>query len=134
MLYEVITEKLGAVEEDVYLSIGLDDLFDAWWFLALPIWAGKQEVTSAVAGGAATDIGKVVGIGVNELNRIIAILRNFRDGQHERFSPEIRAEEGIRRVRRITSYNVCYTKLLRVRTPKFNRRSDSTFSVVTMLV
>ena len=76
-----------------------DDLVDALGLVALPVRSGEQVLPAAVAGGAAADVGEVVGVAVDELQRVVAVLLDRRDGQHQRFGAQVGADRRVRRVR-----------------------------------
>ncbi len=92
-------EQLGAVKEDVDLSLGLDDFLDPGRFLTLPVRTGQQEAARFITGCSATDLSKAKGLDVDELDRIVTVLRDFRDRQNQRCRSKIPAQKGVRRVR-----------------------------------
>jgi hypothetical protein len=71
---------LGAAEHERQVGVGPDDPVDAFWFVALPIRARQKVFAAAVAGGAAADVGEVVGVADDELQGVVAVLLDRRDG------------------------------------------------------
>ena len=72
---------------------------DAGGHGAVPVRTGDQEVSAAIAIGAGADVVDVVGVEIDQLQRVVAA--GFDRGQRddERLRPQIHDQEGIRRVR-----------------------------------
>ena len=92
-------EQLGAVQHQRKVGVGSDDLVDALGFVALPVRPGQKVFPAAVTGGAAAHVGEVVGVEVDELQRVVAVLFDRRNGQHQRFGAQVGADRRVRRVR-----------------------------------
>ena len=92
-------QQLGAVQHEREIGVGPDDLVDTLRLFALPIRPRQKVFPAAVAGGAAADVGHVVRVEVDELQRVVAVLLDRRDGQDQRFGAQVGAEGRVRRVR-----------------------------------
>ena len=76
----------------------MEYLFDALRGGPFPARAGDQIAARIVAGGAASDVAVIVGVAVDQLHGVVAILLNLRDGDHDGFGSQIQPEHGIGRV------------------------------------
>ena len=66
---------------------------------AFPTWPGEQEAAAAIAGRSGADVVEVEGVVIDQLDAEIALLFDCRHGEHERFGTQVRADEGVKRVR-----------------------------------
>jgi hypothetical protein len=73
----------------------MEDLLDVSRGLASPIGTNNHVITWTGASGPATDVAVIKSIGVGELNRIVARLRNRGNGDHGRFGAQVQLHHGI---------------------------------------
>ena len=66
--------------------------------LALPVRSNHEVIAGVIASGAAADVAIVVGVAIDELNRVVAFLLNGRHRHHHRLSPQVQPQHRIRRV------------------------------------
>ena len=108
-------EQLRAVQHEGQVGVGANDLVDALGLVALPVRPGQQVLAAAVAGGATADIGEVVGVAVDELQRVVPVLLDRRDGEHQRFGTQVRARPPSRGCPSSASGSLCPPACTRVR-------------------
>ena len=71
---------------------------DAGGLLAFPVGSDHEIGARIVSRSAAANIAKVVGIAVDQLHRIIALLLHRRHGDHHRLGTQIQPQYGVWRV------------------------------------
>jgi hypothetical protein len=76
----------------------LKDLLDPAGRFTLPARTNQQIVTRLAPSGSCADVAKIVGIAVDELDRVVAVLFSHRDRNNECFSAEIQPEQRVRSV------------------------------------
>jgi hypothetical protein len=92
-------EELRPVKDKGKFCLGPDYRLDAGRCFALPVRASQQEVPPIVAGGAASHVGKVESVHVDELERVVTPFFNGRHREDERFRPEVRTQKRVWRIR-----------------------------------
>ncbi|MNC01223.1 hypothetical protein D3C75_485670 [compost metagenome] len=65
---------------------------------ALPVGSGDQVIPRIATGAEHADIGKVVGVLVDQLKHVIAVVRHGRHAQHLRLAAQVKPRPGVRRV------------------------------------
>jgi hypothetical protein len=99
-------EELRPVEDEGKFCLRPDYRLDARRRFALPVWTSKQEASPIIARGAASYVGEVESVHVDELERVVTLLFNGWHREDERFRSEVRTQErvrciGIRRLDRL---------------------------------
>ena len=92
-------EELRPVEDKGKFCLGPDHGLDAWRRFALPVRPSQQEVSPIIARGAASHVGEVESVHVDELERVVTLLFNGRHREDERFRSEVRTQERVRCIR-----------------------------------
>ena len=85
--------KLGPVKDEREFGLRPDHLLDAGRRFAMPVRPGEEEVARVIARGPAADIGEVEGVHVDELERVVTILVDRRDREHQRLGAQVRADK-----------------------------------------
>ncbi|MNS79920.1 hypothetical protein D3C72_1135840 [compost metagenome] len=91
-------EQLRAAHHVDEFGFRLDHLGDAAGHLAVPARPRHQEVAAAVAGFAAADVGKIVGVQIHQLQDEVPPHFDGRHADHDGFRPQIQHGKRVRRV------------------------------------
>jgi hypothetical protein len=82
-------QQLRAIGGECQLGFRSDNLLDALGCLALPFGSGDEETSAVVAGSTAPDIVEVEGVGVDELDAVIAFLIDRRHREHDGLGAQV---------------------------------------------
>ena len=91
-------EELRAEEGERERRGRAEDLLDARRRLAFPVGADDEVVAGLEARRAAADVAVVVGVAVDQLHGVVALLRHRRHRDHHRLRAQVEPEHRIRRV------------------------------------
>ena len=86
----VRAEQLGAVQHKIQVGFRANHLVDTGGLIARPTRSCQQVIATCVTGRSGSDIVEVVGVSVDELQRVEPVVIDRRDRQHQRLSPKIR--------------------------------------------
>jgi hypothetical protein len=82
--------RTGAVGGRHEVGVGLDHFGDALRLFALPARAGEQKRATAISSGAAARVGEVIGVGIDELDRVVTPGSDLRERQNQRLCARVR--------------------------------------------
>lgn len=91
-------EQLGAKKHPADPSLGADHRLDTIRHFTIPIGAREQELAGFSPRGSTADVGVIVRIQVDELQRIITAGLNFRHRDNQRLGPQVRSQLRVRRI------------------------------------
>ncbi|MNQ89375.1 hypothetical protein D3C85_1046820 [compost metagenome] len=80
------------------MRAGTKHLLDSRWGHALPIGADHHVIAGFAAGGSAADVTEVVGIAIDELQRVVTLFLHRWHREHDRLAAQVHEQHGIRRV------------------------------------
>ena len=93
-----VVKQLSAVKGVGDVAFAVDHTVDVHRLLTFPVWPGDHVVPAVIAGTAGAQVGEILRIEVDQLHRVIAVVFNLGQGQHQRFFAQVHPHERVGRV------------------------------------
>ncbi|MNV34582.1 hypothetical protein D3C71_1260080 [compost metagenome] len=99
-LFQVLfIEQLCAVQRIGDVALAAYHAVDIDWLLTFPVRADDHEVAATVAGAAGAQVGEILGVEVDQLDRVVTLLGDLWQGQDQRFGAQVHPHERVGGVR-----------------------------------